>query len=141
MNNSKPEGSVIRVSDVMHNNYCLLNGLATVADALTQMREQQARALIIDKRDADDEYGVVTLSDLSRKVLAPNRAPERVNLYEIMSKPAVGVPPSMQIRFCARLFERFGLTVAPVIDEGRICGVVDLHALVVNGLERSLAQG
>lgn len=136
-NSSKPLTAMIRVRDVMHANYCLFEGLATVADALVRMRQQQAQALIIDKRDEDDEYGVVTLSDISRKVLAMNRAPERVNLYEIMSKPALTINADMQIRFCARLFERFGLTIAPVIEQGRICGVVDLYGLVINGLAAS----
>lgn len=136
-NSSQPLSGMIRVRDVMHGNYCLFEGLATVADALVQMRQRQAQALIIDKRDEDDEYGVVTLSDISRKVLAMNRAPERVNLYEIMSKPALTINADMQIRFCARLFERFGLTVAPVIEQGRICGVVDLYGLVISGLAAS----
>jgi len=67
-------------------------------------------------------------------VLARDRAPERVNLYEIMSKPMLTVPPEMDVRYCARLFDRFGLSVAPVIKDDEIIGVVSYGELVLHGL-------
>ena len=128
---------IVRVRDVMHSRYCRVDGLITVEQALQQMHEENAQALIIEKRDADDEYGIALLSDIAKKVLAPNRAPERVNVYEIMSKPALGVRPDMQVRYCARLFEQFGLTLAPVIDTaGEIIGLVSYEDLTLRGLLR-----
>ena len=128
---------LIRVRDVMHSRYCHVDGLITVEQALKQMREDHAQALIVDKRDTDDEYGIVVLADIAKNVLAPNRAPERVNVYEIMSKPALGVKPDMQVRYCARLFDRFGLNVAPVIDSaGEVIGLVSFEDLTLRGLLR-----
>ena len=133
MNEKKP----VRVRDVMHSRYCFVDGLITVEQALKQMREDNAQALIVDKRDTDDEYGIVVLADIAKNVLAPNRAPERVNVYEIMSKPALGVKPDMQVRYCARLFDRFGLNVAPVIDSaGEVIGLVSFEDLTLRGLLR-----
>lgn len=128
---------LVRVRDVMHSRYCRVDGLITVEQALKQMREDNAQALIIEKRDADDEYGIVVLADIAKNVLAPNRAPERVNVYEIMSKPALGVKPDMQVRYCARLFDQFGLNVAPVIDSaGEVIGLVSFEDLTLRGLLR-----
>lgn len=125
----------IRVRDVMHHGYCLVDGLTTVADATRLMRQEGAHALIIDKRDEHDEYGLVLVSDIAKKVIAPNRAPDRVNVYEIMSKPVLGVKPDMQLRYCARMFHQFGLTIAPVIDaSGEILGLVNYDDLVLRGL-------
>jgi len=128
---------LIRVRDVMHSRYCRVDGLITVEQALKQMREDNAQALIVEKRDADDEYGIVVLADIAKNVLAPNRAPERVNVYEIMSKPALGVKPDMQVRYCARLFDRFGLNLAPVIDSaGEVIGLVSFEDITLRGLLR-----
>lgn len=128
--------SIVRVRHVMHSRFCRVDGLATVDQALQLMREDQALALVVDKRDEDDEFGIVLLSDIAKKVLAPNRAPERTNVYEIMSKPALGVRPDMQVRYCARLFENFGLTLAPVIDTAdEVLGVVSYEDLVLRGLD------
>lgn len=128
---------IVRVRDVMHSRFCRVDGLITVDQALQRMHEENAQALIIEKRDADDEYGITLLSDIAKKVLAPNRAPERVNVYEIMSKPALGVRPDMQVRYCARLFDQFGLNLAPVIDSaGEIIGLVSYEDLTLRGLLR-----
>ncbi len=132
---SSHKGTIVSVKDVMSGDYRLVKGVTTVAEALQQIRGTEIRVLVVDKRDERDEYGIVLFSDIAKKVLARNKAPERVNLYEIMAKPALGVAPEMQIRFCARLFERFGLSVAPVIDsQGRIQGVVNYESLVMKGL-------
>lgn len=76
---------ITRVSDVIKTQIDLVDRSMTVADALRQMKYIETEALIVDKRDADDEYGIVMLSDIAREVLAKDRAPERVNVYEIMS--------------------------------------------------------
>jgi len=67
-------------------------------------------------------------------VLAKDRAPDRVNIYEIMSKPVLSVNPKMDIRHCARLFARFDLTRAPVVQDGEVIGIVSLTDLVVKGM-------
>ena len=74
------------------------------------------------------------ISDIAKKVLAADRSPSRVNLYEIMTKPVLSVPPEMNIRYCARLLERFGIMRAPVNAERKVLGVVSFHDLVLNGL-------
>lgn len=123
------------VMDVMNQNYCMVDGLVTVADAVKLMRRENAQALIVEKRDDQDEYGIVLLSDIAKKVLARNLSSERVNVYEIMSKPALTVKATMQIRFCARLFNKFGLTLAPVVNkEDEIIGVINYDDLVLSGL-------
>jgi predicted transcriptional regulator len=126
--------AIIRVADVMEFNYISIDGLATVAEALEQMSEQSARFLIVNKRSDDDEFGMVLVSDIAKQVLARHRSPDRVNVYEIMSKPVLGVAPAMDIRYCARLFERFGISIAPVIDHGEIKGIVTYGGLVMKGL-------
>ncbi|HGX93137.1 MAG TPA: CBS domain-containing protein, partial [Candidatus Tenderia sp.] len=52
----------------------------------------------------------------------------------IMSKPVVGVDPGMDIRYCARLFDRFGLSRAPVIECGKVVGVVSYTDMVLKGM-------
>jgi predicted transcriptional regulator len=128
--------NVIRVGDVMSTHFVLVDGRITVADALAELRAGQVKALLVDKRHADDEYGIVLLSDIARRVLAKDRAPERVNVYEIMSKPVLSVRSAMDIRYCARLFDKFGLTLAPVIDDGSVVGVITYDDMVLRGLAR-----
>ena len=128
------ERKVTRVRDVMKPRIDVVDGLTTVADALRTMRHHETKALIVDKRHPDDEYGIVLLADIARQVLAQDRSPERVNIYEIMSKPVITVNPDMDIRYCARLFEKFGLSRAPVIEHGKLVGIVSYTDMVLKGL-------
>lgn len=126
--------NLVRVREVMKHDVDIIDGLITVGDALRRMKHRENRALIVDKRHADDEYGIVLLADIARLVLARDRPPERVNVYEIMSKPVIGVSPNMDIRYCARLFEKFGLSLAPVIESGKVVGLVSYNDLVLKGM-------
>ena len=125
---------IIRVRDVMKHEFDMVDGLDTVADALRSMEHPQNKCLIVNKRHADDEYGIVLFSTIARKVLAVDRAPERINIYEIMAKPVLTVDASMNIRYCARMFAHFNLSRAPVAENGELVGVVSYTDLVIKGL-------
>jgi CBS domain-containing protein len=40
----------------------------------------------------------------------------------------------MDIRYCARLFTRFLLTRAPVVEDGEVVGIVSMTDLVIKGM-------
>ncbi|MGH0036355.1 MAG: CBS domain-containing protein [Myxococcota bacterium] len=130
--------SIVRVADVMEQDYAVVEGVATVVEAIEVLQQTGSHFLIVDKRHEDDEYGIVLVSDIAKQVLAPNRSPQRTNVYEIMSKPVLSVPPGMDIRYCARLFDRFGISAAPVIEGGELRGIVAYDQLVLKGLARNL---
>lgn len=128
--------AIIRVRDVMKTDFDLVDGRITVMEVLRQMKHVETKSLIVDKRDENDEYGMVLLSDIARYVLAKNRSPERVNVYEIMTKPLLPVDPEMDIRYCARYFDQFGLSRAPVIEYRRVIGIVSYTDMVLKGLAK-----
>jgi len=128
------ERKVVRVRDVMKTNIDIVDGMATVSEALQAMEHVETKALIVNKRNDDDEYGIVLLSDIAREVIGRDKAPERVNVYEIMSKPVICVDPQMDIRYCARMFDRFGLSRAPVVENGKVIGLVSYTDMVMKGM-------
>jgi len=122
----------------MRTNVTEVDGKMDVLSALKVMKEVGATSLIVKRRDDHDEYGMLLFSDIAKKVIAKDRAPERVNVYEIMAKPVLTVRPDMQIRYCARLFENFGISHAPVVENGKIVGIVSFYLLVLEGLKPDL---
>ena len=120
------------VGDLMVHELRSIDGLSTVADAMELMRRHGVNSLAVNRRDDTDEVGLVSVSDIAREVTGPNRSPERVNVYEIMSKPVVTVPPDMLARYAVRLLVRFDISRAVVVDRDRNpLGIVTMRDLVL----------
>jgi signal-transduction protein with cAMP-binding, CBS, and nucleotidyltransferase domain len=125
---------IIRVKEVMKSSFSCIDGAATISDALKEMKASGTSVLIVNKRHDDDEYGMITSGDIARQVLAKDRAPDRVNVYEIMTCPVIQVHPEMDIRYCSRLFATYNLVRAPVVENGKVIGMVSPNSLVLDGL-------
>ena len=130
------ERKIVRVRDVMRPEFDTVDSMATIEQALDSMQYPDNKCLIVEKRHEDDEFGLLLISDVARKVLAQDRPPDRVNVYEVMQKPIIFVDSAMDIRYCARLLERFDLTRTPVIDNGEVVGIVSFTLLVLRGMRR-----
>ena len=112
----------------------MIDGLATVQQALDIMRKDNVGALIIDRREEGDEYGIIVLSDIASRVIAGNHAPERTSVYEVMSKPVVSVDADMDIKYAIRLLSRFNLSRALVTANGPLVGLVSLRQMVFHSI-------
>ena len=113
-----------------------IDGMATVHEALALMRENNVYSLVVDRRRPGDEYGMVVVSDIANKVIAHNRSPDRVNVYEIMSKPVLTVNADMEIKYAIRLLGRFGLSRGVVVDGNEAVGFVTLTDMVFRFYEQ-----
>ncbi len=123
---------VIKVKDVTSQKFVTMDGMQTIKEAISMMQENHVGVVIVNKRNEDDAYGILLLSDIAKKVLAKDRSPERVNVYEIMTKPVVSVSPEMDIRYCARLFHNLGLSLVPVIENEQILGIIGYRELILH---------
>ena len=79
-------------------------------------------------------FGIAKALSFAKQVIGKDRAPERVSVYQIMAKPVISVSPEMDIRYCARLFDNFGISHAPVIENEKVVGIVSYYLLVLEGL-------
>ena len=131
---------IVRASEVMSDSFILIDGLATVSEALQKMRAKGARCAVVNKRHEDDEYGLMVLGDIAKKVIAHNRSPDRVNVYEIMSKPMISVRPNMDVRYIARLFSRFRLHLAPVLHSSEVLGIVSFEDIVLHAFGEATGE-
>ncbi len=122
------------VREVMRTEVTHVDGRTDILEALKIMKRVSATSLIVNKRFENDEWGMLLFSDIAKQVIAKDRAPERVNVFEIMAKPVIAVRPDMDIRYCARLFDRFGISHAPVIENDQVIGIVSYYLLVLQGL-------
>jgi len=124
----------VLVKDVMKHKVDFVDGMKTVKEALHEMRHIETKTLIVNKRHEYDEWGIVIIGDIARMILAGDKSIERTNVYEVMTKPTITISQDMDIRYCARMFEQFGLSRAPVVKHGNIVGIVSYTDMVLKGL-------
>ncbi|MEM9057127.1 MAG: CBS domain-containing protein, partial [Pseudomonadota bacterium] len=120
-----------RVAEVMDRSPRLIDGLATVREALDAMRTGRVDYLVIDKRDEHDEYALVSVHDIAEHVIARDRAIDRTSVYEIMTKPVMAVDAGMNVKYAIRLLCRFHLVRALVLAEGKLAGIVTLRDMAL----------
>ncbi|MCP3673047.1 MAG: CBS domain-containing protein [Gammaproteobacteria bacterium] len=125
---------VIKVKDVMSQKFVTMDGMQTIREAINAMRRSQVGIIIVNKKHEDDSFGILLLSDIAKEVLASDRSPERVNVYEVMTKPVLPVSAEMDIRYCARLFQNLGLSFAPVIKNEELLGIIGYREIVLHNL-------
>ncbi len=126
------DGALVRVCDIMTGNVKKISRMATVAEAVEALRATGVSSLVVNRRDEDDEYGMITVADIAREVIAKDRSPDRVHVYEIMSKPVLTLPESMQVKYAVRLLVPFRVSRALVVDLHREpVGIVTLRDMVL----------
>lgn len=127
---------IVRVGDVMTPDVITIPRDSTVRDAAEQMRRQGTSSVVVERRNDDDEYGLLAVTDIAEKVVARNLSPDRVDVYEVMTKPVLSLPRDMNVVFAVRMLSRFQLTRALVIDEMRTpVGIVTLRDMVLRQLD------
>jgi len=116
----------------MRTTLATISGMATVKEAADKMREAHLSHLLVEKRNPDDAWAIVSIRDLVEGVLIPDRSAKDVNVFEVMTKPLVTVPPDMDIRYVARLLHNTGLSRVPVEENGELIGMISLSSLILH---------
>lgn len=125
------DGDRVTVRQVMSDSPFVLDGLASVREAIDVMRREGVSSIVVDRRHDGDEYGIVVLHDIAEHVVAPNRSPDRMSVYQIMTKPVISLHADMDIKYAIRLLFRLGLSRAIVLEGGTLIGIVTLRDLVL----------
>jgi len=127
----------IRVAEVMKREVRTVDPMSAVSEAMMTMSSSGVSSLVIERRDEKDEYGLIVITDIAKEVIGQNRAPERVNVYEIMSKPTLTLDADMDIKYAIRLLAQFGVSRGLVLDHERnLVGIVTQRDMVLTYAHR-----
>ena len=122
--------NIQKVRDVMMSNFTKVEGVMKVFDALNMMREKKINAVLVEPRDENDVYGIMTLKDIARKIIGQNRKLHEAHVYEIMSKPVLSINADMPIPYAARFLTNFNVSYAMIIENNEVTGIVSLNGIV-----------
>lgn len=101
---------------------------ASVYEAMKLMAEKHIGALIV--MDNGAIAGIVTERDYARKIVLEQRTSHGTAARDIMSSPVVCVAPDQTSDDCIRLMGEHQLRHLPVVDGGRVIGMVSIRDLL-----------
>jgi CBS domain-containing protein len=101
---------------------------ALVFDALTVMGAHNIGALVVTENDA--VVGMFSERDYSRKVILQGRTSRDTTVGEILSHPVFTIAPEDTIEACMELMTAHRIRHLPVVDDGKLIGVVSIGDVV-----------
>jgi signal-transduction protein with cAMP-binding, CBS, and nucleotidyltransferase domain len=107
-----------------------IDGLLSVRDALTMMKEKGVDSLIIQKRNDADANGIITLAGIIRGVSLTKKTIDEVSIYEVMTKPVIAIPAHMNLKYVPRLMHNCNISVAPVEENGEYIGMINFKSIL-----------
>jgi CBS domain-containing protein len=123
-----------KAADVMTKDVIYIEGSKSVANAIRLMREKRVSSLVVNRRGQEDAWGMLTRKDVVNKVVDPGKDPQKVKVFEIMSKPLIMVSPGLALKYCARLMNHAGIRRATVFDGKEIVGILS-NTDIFNAIE------
>ncbi|UGB44975.1 CBS domain-containing protein [Frateuria edaphi] len=101
---------------------------APVLDAIRQMAERRVGALVVMKGEALS--GIVSERDYARKVILQGRSSAQTAVADIMSGEPLTISPETDVFDCMRLCTERRVRHLPVVEGGRVVGVISIGDLV-----------
>ncbi len=111
---------------------------ASVLQALRKMAQERVGALVV--MQGNELLGVVSERDYARKVALMGRASADTPVREIMSAPALTVGPDDSVEACMRLCTDSRVRHLPVVEHGRVTGVISIGDLVKAVIDEQAQQ-
>ena len=117
--------------EVMSNQVVRIHPEETVTVAARMLEHYNIGALPVCGNDGR-VCGMVTDRDLVTRCLAAQKQPDNTPVRDVMTTKVIVGRPDMQANIAAALMGREQIRRLPVMENGRVCGMVSLGDLAVN---------
>ena len=114
----------MEVKDIMTHPVIAIHPLESVEVAARTMAHYNVGMLPVCKNGK--LCGVVTDRDIVTRCLAANRQPGNTRVKQVMTEQVTSVAPNMEIGVAAHLMGRLQVRRLPVVDSGKLCGILSL---------------
>ncbi|MCG5515882.1 MULTISPECIES: CBS domain-containing protein [Ectothiorhodospira] len=125
------------VKDLMVKNVATISPLATIREAMLEMKRHRVKSLVVDKRQPHDAYGIITYTTILRTIVAEEGDIDLVNVYDVCSKPVITVPAEMEVKHVARLMVLQRIRRIVVLNNNDMVGLITMNDIVSAIVEMS----
>jgi len=118
------------VRDIMQSDVKTVSAFATIREAMRTMSRNQVKSLVVERKDANDAYGIITYGSILRTIVAEEGDIDLVHVYDICAKPAISVAAELDARHVARLMVRHDFRRVIVLDGNELTGIVTVDDIM-----------
>jgi CBS domain-containing protein len=123
-----PNGTIGEILNYKGTNVWFISPEATVFDAVQLMSDKNVGALLVT--EGDKLVGIISERDYTRKVALKGKSSKQTAVREILSGHVIHATPANTVEECMRLMTDHRIRHLPVLEEGRIVGIVSIGDLV-----------
>jgi CBS domain-containing protein len=123
-----PNGTISEILNYKGTKVWFISPEATVFDAVQMMSDKNVGALLVT--EGDKLVGIISERDYTRKVVLKGKSSRQTAVREILSGHVIQATPANTVEECMRLMTDHRIRHLPVLEEGRIVGIVSIGDLV-----------
>lgn len=112
----------VAIKDMMTRSPIIISPKATVQDAAKEMKAEGIGSLIV--LDSGKPIGIITESDILKKIVAPAKDPSKTMVDDIMTSPIITVKPDTSIEEAIKVMGELSIRRLPVVDHEKLVGMV-----------------
>jgi predicted transcriptional regulator len=118
------------VKDIMVREVVTVSPLATIREAMRLMKQHDVKTLVVAKRDAHDAYGIITYTNILKTIVAEEGDIDLINVYDLCSKPALGISREVDVKHAARLMVNMNIRRLLVTATNELAGIITMNDIV-----------
>jgi CBS domain-containing protein len=123
-----PNATISEILGHKGTNAWFISPEATVFEAVQLMSDKNVGALLVT--EGDKLVGIISERDYTRKVVLKGKSSRQTAVREILSGHVIHVAPANTVEECMRLMNDHRIRHLPVLEGGRIAGIVSIGDLV-----------
>lgn len=127
----------VKVKDVMVREVVTVDAMSPLLEALEIMVEKSVKSIVVLPRSESDAFGILTLTDIAKKVIAGEEQIGMLHVYDVMSKPCYNVHADLDIKYAAKKMTDINISRLLVTEGNKLLGIISLTDLVMSLVKKN----
>lgn len=107
-----------------------ISPMAPVREALTLMKDNKIRSVIVEKNSDTGAYGLITFKNILQSIVSEDGDIDLLNVYDIASTPAISVSAKLDVKYAAKMMVQSSIKRLLVLDNNELQGILTMTDII-----------
>lgn len=118
------------VKNLMVSPVISISAFSPIREALSLMKKNNIKCLVVDRQSEHDAYGIITYSHILKTIIAEQGDIDLINVHDVCTKPAIHVHSELAVKYAAELLTQHRIKRLLVLDNNQLVGLLTMDDLV-----------